>query len=477
MTQRRRASRLFAAALFAAVSMALLAACDSSAEPTATATPPPTSTATVVRTQTPIVPSPTTTSDPLISDLPGLPAAISNRIAFASSDGAIYTVRPDGTGLFRVSQDPKDITLGIFSASYLWPVWSPDARHLLITAVTSDVRGGFETSLLRVDAVGGVLPEALYLDVPGSDGIGGIPHYSSWSPNSNKIAVIANIGDGLSTFLLDRERGFTGQAVSNGSPVYFDWSADGSHMLVHTAERLVLHRFDSDGTRIASREIGSGSISYKAPDFSPATDEFVYIDFIDSIRRVLVAAPDSMAATEVGQVDLNAAVKWSPAGDMIAIASGERANSFDSLRVIELDGAEAFSHTFEGLMAFWWSPDGEKILLALESSADMQDEVELAVVDIASGSVSEIGRFEPSPETWFMMEFFDLYSNDHRVWSPDSKLVTFSGFLRGDLPAEAQPSGIEPQGSLEPEIWVLDVSGSEAPVSVGVGGFATWSPR
>jgi TolB protein len=400
-----------------------------------------------------------------------------DRIAFTGADGAVYTVRPDGTALRRVSQDPADITVGVFSSSYSWPVWSPDGRHLLITGINNDISGGFETSLLRVPAAGGATPELLYLDVPGNTGIGGIAHYASWSPDSNKIALIANIGDGLTTFLLDRERGFSGQSVSNGGPVYLDWSADGTRMLVHTDERLALHLFGSDGRRASTTAIGTGSVSYRAPDFSPASDEYLYVDTVEGVRSVFIGTPgaDPVALTSG---DVSSAMKWSPDGRLIALARSVRSGVYQRLDILRHDGSTAVPTIERDLLAFWWSPDGGKILAVLTPEDGGEDEVTLATVDVASGTLSEIGLFAPSAETRFVIEFFDQYANDHRIWSPDSRMVTLAGLLRGDL-EESAVSGMPgaPATSPSASVWAFDVTGAEPPLSVGAGVFATWSPR
>lgn len=393
-----------------------------------------------------------------------------------SSDGSIYTIDPDGSDRQRVITRGGGIPGGAFPALYAWPFWSPDGKHLLISAFTPDISGGLETSLLRISAtVPDSNPELLYRDVPGSTGIGSsIPHFPLWHPDSGSLALIANVGDGLATFLVDIDDGI-GSGVSSGAPVYLDWSSDGSYMLVHTAERLVLHEFLPDGTRKRSEPIGMGSISYRVPQFAPDSNEYAYIDVADDVRNLLIGSTDEPFPEQARLANTNNAFAWSPDGSKLAFADSSRISFYERLRIIDPDGDAADDIVVDTpLLAFWWSPDGQSLLVVLPGGEP--ENVALAVVDTSTGDVNFLGLAQPSAEMAFVISFFDQYAADLNMWSPDSTRFIFSGILKDGLIDE--DAGIQVQfGDLDSKVWVIDPSESDPPISLGAGAFGTWSPE
>lgn len=454
---------------------------DSAADSTGTTgTAPPSSTPTdagasaltpgepdVLATQTP------TAISEAISGAIFQPAAASNRIAFASVDGAVYTVNPDGSGRRRISNSDPGLSGSPFGAYFTWPSWSPDGRYLLTTAFTSDISGGFETSLLRtaVDPPGAA-SSLLFRDIPGSTGIGGVAHFPIWRPDSKSVALIANVGDGLSTFLIDVEKGIA-TGISNGAPVYLDWSSDGARLLVHTAERLVLYEFDSTGSRTAAERIGVGSVSYRVPKFSPVSDDYLYVDFAGDIRGLFKGSPGVPDAELITEARANSAISWAPDGDRVAFADGSRAGFYESLRLIDLTGVTAEVTLDTPVLAFWWSPDGQRLLVALPGGE--RDNAALAVVDSRTGDVNLLGLIEPSPEMGFVISFFDQYAADLQLWSPDSSRFVFSGLLKDGLIDDQAGTPVQLSDG-EPGVWVFDPSGARPPLSLGAGMFGTWSP-
>lgn len=348
---------------------------------------------------------------------------------------------------------------------------------MLLTGFTPDFAGGFETSLLRISTTAPVtVPELLYSDVPGSNGIGGsVPHFALWHPDAGSVALIANVGGRLATFLVDVENGI-GPSVSNGGQVYLNWSADGSHLVVHTAERLVLHRFAADRSSTGRQQIGNGSVSYKTPKFSPTADRYAYIETEDGARSLMIGGVEGLAPQRIRAANSSNAFEWSPDGTRLAFVEGSRIGFYENLRIIDLSG-EGIKDIVIGtnLLAFWWSPDGEKILLAIPS--ERQDDVALSVADTVTGDVKFLGRLAISPEMSFVIEFFDQYSADLNIWSPDSSSFVFAGSLfEGYWSAEGISTQVQ-FGAGDTDVWVFDAAGVEGPVSLGSGILGTWSPR
>lgn len=437
---------------------------------TQTAGTEPAASTVVPATQAPLRPTATAT-------VPGPPVQqepASNRIAIASADGSVYTIDPDGSNRQLVSIDSAASSGRAFPSFFEWPVWSPDSRYLLLTAITPGISGGFETSLLRAGvAPPGAAPLLLFGDVPGTAGIGGgVAHFPVWRPDGGAVALIANTGPELATFLIDVEAG-VGSVVSTGAPVYLDWSRDGSHMLVHTVAQLVLHGFDSAGGRAGSDLIGTGSASYRAPKFSPVSNDYLYVDIEGQVRSLFkgtVGVPDAELITTARA---GSAFSWAPGGDRVAFADGNRAGFYDMLRVIDMAGSADEVVVETPILAFWWSPDGTRLLVV--TLGGEPGSLALGIVDASTGEVDLLGLVEPSPEMGFVISFFDQYAADLQLWSPDSTLFVFAGILMEGL-ADAGAGTVVQFGDGESSVWVIDPAGERPPVSLGLGSFGTWSP-
>jgi Tol biopolymer transport system component len=312
----------------------------------------------------------------------------------------------------------------------------------------------------------------LFSDIPGSSGIGGIAHFPVWRPDGSAVTLIANDGDGLSTYLIDvNDR--TSQVVSDGAPVYAEWSRDGAHLLVHTLDELVLHDFDSSGTRTRQGVIGTGSTSYRVARFSPVSNDYLYVNTDMDLSGLYKGNPSSTGSEFIANVRDGSAFSWAPGDERIAFADANRAGYYQSLSIIDLAGDAEDVVVNAPIIAFWWSPDGEKILLAV--LGDGPDNIGLVVIDARTGDANVLGLIEPSEEMNFTLSFFDQYDVDQQMWSPDSTRFVFSGIL-GDGLADAAAGRPVQFGSVEPSVWVIDASGVQPPISLGAGTFATWSP-
>lgn len=397
----------------------------------------------------------------------------SNRIAFASADGGVYTISPDGSGRQRISPDGSTFSGNGRPSFFDWPTWSPDGRYVLLTVLTPSISGGFDTSLYRAPVEPpGAPPLLLYKDLPGTTGIGGVAHFPVWRPDGGAVALIANAGPELATFMIDIEES-ANSVVSTGAPVYLDWSRDGSHMLVHTLAELVLHDFDSSGSRTNFELIGDGSNSYRAPKFSPVSNDYLYIDAADDVRSLFKGSIGNVEPELITTARAGSAFSWAPDGERVAFADGNRAGFYDSLRVIDLAESAPDVIVEIPVLAFWWSPDGMRLLAV--TLGEEPGSLALSVVDSRTGDVALLGLVEPTPEMEFVISFFDQYAADLRLWSPDSSLIVFAGVLSEGL-ADPDAGTVVQSNNGEASVWVIDPSGERPPVSLGFGSFGTWSP-
>jgi hypothetical protein len=149
------------------------------------------------------------TTDAAVSpDIPATPTQLAqraiatapvNRIAFGDGKGSIFTVNPDGSELKIIGDG--SITSG--EVRYTFPVWSPQGGSMLFSSFLIVGGAVSQSSLHRADADGNGEVVTLAVDPTSRSGIGpGVPHFSAWSPDGDRIALAASGEFGIGTMLL-----------------------------------------------------------------------------------------------------------------------------------------------------------------------------------------------------------------------------------------------------------------------------------
>jgi TolB protein len=128
----------------------------------------------------------------------------------------------------------------------------------------------------------------------------------------------------------------------------------------------------------------------------------------------------------------------------------------------------------EPVLAFWWSPDSQKLLFLTVETRKLPDSAQ--PVDFRPQSsdslylrwhiwdgehTTNFPRFVPS-DTFLAdyVRFADQYARSMTLWSPDSRAFTYAARAAGG----------------EDAIWVQPASGAGAQ-QVTAGTMATWSPH
>lgn len=403
-----------------------------------------------------------------------------NRIAYVGLDGVIYTIAPDGSDRRQVSPSASDAAEGTISGRYTWPVWSPDADSLLFSGVTPGATGqGAIRSLFRAPASGSG-PEAvvsIYRDESTTADIAiGTPHYSLWSPDGKKIALIAGAGSELATMVLDSESGRSLRPLARGAPVYIAWSPDSSQLMIHLLGDLTMFRFPEDLAGVVeSRRVDARSYGYSSPGFSPSGGRYAFIDSqgdTNSLHLENIAGNGRITLTTSGE---RAAFRWSPDGSRLAVLKGRLTDTvYRELTIVEADGSSERTLVQDPMFSFWWSPDGTKLAFSFpdpEGTGGMG----WSVVDSVSGEVSYLVGLLPTRSFEFALFNFDQYAHSHQIWSPDSRRIVLSGAIL-DEQTRARIRAND-YGAVTPRVWVVDTSLEQAPQAVAEGFLGFWSPR
>jgi TolB protein len=298
----------------------------------------------------------------------------SSRIAFGRDLGglsgnltSLYTVRPDGSGLRRLTVPPTRQALGGDSG----PVWAPGGRSLVFER-NLPYWGTDWMRLMAVSARGGAARELT---------AGPFDAMPSFSPDGRRIAftrvVQSVVAPTASLFTMDGAGRHLQPLLADGIDLSAAWSPDGKTIafsrLESTSRPLnaaTLYLVDADGSRL--RSIGLHGLS---PAWSPDGTRLAFVSFDDANAPPCSAAscPPSgelyvVRADGTGLRRLTRSKaddehpSWSPDGSRIAFASGFDVRSQGHppwLMVIRASGGRALRvGRMSGVIDPSWSPAG-----------------------------------------------------------------------------------------------------------------------
>jgi len=396
-----------------------------------------------------------------------------DRIAFSDGRGSVHTVNPDGTGLVAVASG--SLQNGQFH--YTFPVWSPDGGSLVFSSFLTISNSVVQSALHRADADGNGTIVTIAVDDTSQSGVGpGVPHFSTWSPDGERIALTTSGEFGIGTILLGSYSGEVPQGIALGAPIYINWAPDGTAILIHQAEGLHLlpvTSFGGSGTPVA---IGNGSVSFNSASWSPGSESFAYVESLGGKSSVVITQKNDLENFEVvAEADVRVGLGWSPDGKYLAIARSSGA-AFKTLSVYSpVDSTERI--IYEGdIRAFWWSPDSSKLAI-IEDSPEIELAHRWSILELESGEVQRLVTQVLSDEFLFIQVFFDQFVESHLMWSPDSTRIVITGALLDVDKILNSGGAADLPESFDSQVWVLDAAGVDEPASIGRGTIASWSPR
>ena len=310
--------------------------------------------------------------------------ALTGRIVFVSerdSQPEIYSVRPDGRGLRRMTN----------AASSDYPAApSPDGATLLVVSVSGEGQEMEERmALLAGDGTARPIgPVSARVRSP------------SWSPDARWIAFesdtasfrdlyrVASDGTGLQRLTNNPEGNYEPAVSPDGASIAFVSSRDGD------AEVYVMRADGSEPRRLTAFHRDDW-----APRWSPDGRRIAFLSNRESADRVFVVAADGtgLRKLDAGAPDsmlIEADPAWSPDGTRLALTvrtrEGKARIAVHDLRT----GKRAFvSAAYEVASMPAWSPDGRHLVYV----ADRGGDPDLRIVR-ADGSAGAVIVRSPGPD-------------------------------------------------------------------------------
>ena len=373
------------------------------------------------------------------------------RIAYVSADFQIWTANSDGSDKRKITQD---------DGKYTWPGWSPAAEMLSYSSFSEGAAD--RRNALYVASAQGASQVQLFENAVEDKPLFRIrsPHYSLWSPDGEHLALIARDQEMMTLYLIDSSGLMNPQELTEGKSISIDWSHDSESLLIRRDRDLLRAEVNKSNALVS---VGTVSLKDRMPSWSPTSKMIGLVQSGVAGDVLTISSATGYLKRQLGGVSGNVAFMWSPKGDQIAV--GESLDNDDYLlkRLVLIDVESGESRILKeiSIIAFFWSPDGSKI--AYVAIGDSGDNLQWRILDLGSGTDTQIARFNPSHDQLIWYAFFDQFGESHQVWSPDSTRITFAGSLAYENTQEGS------------RIYIADLNDVGNIRVLGRGYLSTWS--
>ena len=160
-------------------------------------------------------------------------------------------------------------------------------------------------------------------------------------------------------------------------------------------------------------------------------------------EELILAGQDGKLKQVLTKLSGSVDFAWSPKGVYLAYAVFDPAASAPTIHLVVLDSIhpDHQNQVTQGeLVAFFWSPDGQKIAYfmlgsggpsatLLQTVAQTKPRASLVVwvYDRISGDTKEVATFAPTVSFQQVLPFYSQYQRSGTIWSPDSQKLVLSG--------------------------------------------------
>jgi TolB protein len=374
----------------------------------------------------------------------------------------IYTIAPDGSDQLEIKHNGSVPTAGL--------IWSRDGNRLIFVETERNASRLISAQPAGTAAV--VLFETDRLSAP---------FYLNGSPDDRSVAfLIPSARAAMELQVAQTDRPNSARLALTGQPNYSSWSPDSRSLLAHIggdqADAFV-GTYALNDTQ--PTQIETNPALFQAPIWLPDTiDTWLYARQRNARSELVLNAAGSIET--LAMLDGGVAFTLAPNGQQVAYTLNTPDSFlYSSLTVIDL-ATRATQTIYKGnLVAFFWSPDGQKIAyltgalvepgiigrvggLAAPAQPQAQRVLQLTwhVIDLPSARTIELTTFEPTESFIYLLTYFDQFAQSTAVWSPDSRSLVYTG-----TPLVGKRG-----------VYVVDTQQpDDTPRFIGPGDFAIWS--
>lgn len=395
-------------------------------------------------------------------------------LAITGLDGNIWLADVDSDQVFQLTEDAQpEPQTGGRSILYGEPTWSPSGEGVAFLRSTRDPGEPLDIDIIVASREGG------WDEI---DAGAERPFYMYWSPDGESLSFLASQpGETISLWIKDRDN--QGFRVDQGQPYYWDWAPDGRSLFAHVGGST---DFNPEGAYLSFFDLGQNQglldlapLSFQAPAYSPDGDQILVASRPQlGSDALLMLGSEGEVIQEVVPVEGRASFAWSRTGRRFALSvgpdlGGAHIGMLSIFRINDQEIAELESNVAEDVIAFWWSPDGRKIVyfVPVLSPTDLTQPIstnnqegselflELYVYDVEGDASRRLSSFRPTAELLRIIPYYDQYQRSASIWSADSEWISYAAMGAGGMG----------------EIFIVSAAGSDVPRRISSGEIAYWS--
>jgi TolB protein len=427
----------------------------------------------------------TSTPAPALTPPNGLPG----KLTVLSPERALYILRFDGSQPQMVlGKRGNALDSNNNGVVYDWPMWSKDGSKLAVMAY--NVKGGdVDTFDLLVMGADGKNPYKVRDTSPDS------PIFMSWSPDGSQLTLLSSsmARNQFELHLIESAQPSspqpgTGRKVAEGSSIYTGWSPDGQQLSIHAGSASnnagTVAVLAAKDVKAVANALKNTPGTFRSPAFSGDGSRLAYVvrNTQNSNDDVVIQDKAGAALGTLETGGKGVSLSWSPTGQKLAYThiqqSAQSVIIYKGITLAELDVPAPAGAKFatmplvdEPVLAFFWSPDGKK--LAYIGIDQQEFNFVWKVYDFATRKSTKLNDWLPSRSMSQIIQYFDQYSQGNSLWSPDSKMLVFSGLTKAEYDAIDENSSED----VVTKAYIVPVEGANAgkPVAVAYGMLAFWS--